>query len=587
MSYSFYLSLAIELCSVIKNLIYMKKRLLECVPNFSEGVDRQILDQIAEAVRSVEGVSLLNIDPGVATNRTVFTFIGEPEAVVEAAFLGVKKAQELIDMRGHKGEHPRIGSTDVLPLVPIEGVSMEEAVEYARGLAQRVGGELGIPVYCYEKAAFSEKRQNLADCRSGEYEGLSKKMSDKEWIPDFGPQQFNESVARSGATVIGARDFLLAVNFNLNTTSVRRANAIAFDVRERGRAKREGNPITGKKVVDSNCEVVMMPGTLKGTKAIGWYIAEYGIAQVSMNIVDMNATSLHEAFEEVSKKAAARGVKVTGTEIIGLLPLRAIIEAGKYYLNLQNRSLGVSESEIVKIAVRSMGLNDIAPFDPQEKIIEYLIADRAPKLVDKTCVEFAEETAAESPAPGGGSVAAYVGSLGAALSTMVANLSSHKAGWDDKWRYFSDEAVKSHSIMTELLQLVDEDTAAFNKIMEVFAMPKQTDAEKEVRRSALETATLYATEVPLKTIKTAYKIFDLAEKMIREGNPNSVTDAGVAVCAARAAIIGAMLNVKINAVGLKDREIADRLVGEADVISVSANKRERELIELVESIINK
>lgn len=564
----------------------MKRKLLECVPNFSEGCNKQILNQIADVVRSVSGVTLLNVDPGVATNRTVFTFIGEPEAVVEAAFLSVKTAQELIDMRFHKGEHPRIGATDVLPLVPVDGVTMDEAVEYARRLAKRVGEELNIPVYCYESAAYTLNRRNLAHCRSGEYEGLSKKLQDPNWKPDFGPSEFNQTVAKSGATIIGARDFLLAVNFNLNTTSTRRANAIAFDVREKGRAKREGNSITGKKIVDNIGEVVMIPGTLKGTKAIGWYIEEYGIAQVSMNITNINETSLHEAYEEVSKKAAERGVKVTGTEVVGLLPLKVLIDAGKYYLNLQHRSAAISESEIVKIAIVSMGLNDLTLFKPQEKIIEYLIADKTPKLVDKTCVEFAEETSSESPAPGGGSVSAYIGSLGAALTAMVANLSSHKAGWDDKWQLFADEALTSHNVMSELLYLVDEDTVSFNKIMDVFAMPKQSNEEKEVRKSALESATLYATEVPLNTIKTSFKIFALAEKMIYEGNQNSITDAAVAVLAARAAIFGAMLNVKINAAGLKDRAKAEELIFEADTISKLADKREKELITLVESKIS-
>ncbi len=557
------------------------KKLIECVPNFSEGRDMDVINRIVAAIGSVDGVSVLNVDPGAATNRTVVTFIGEPEAVTEAAFRGVAKAQELIDMRCHTGEHPRIGATDVLPLVPVSGVTMEEAAGLARGLAERVGNELGIPVYCYENAAYEEKRCNLASCRDGEYEGLEKKLADPSWRPDYGPSEYNESVARSGASVIGARDFLLAVNFNLNTTSTRRANAIAFDVREKGRPKREGGSPVGKKILDAEGNVVMLPGTLKGTKAIGWYIEEYGIAQVSMNIVDMNATPLHVAYEEVCRKAEARGVRVTGCEVVGLLPRKVLIDAGKYYLKLQKRSTGVSEEELVKIAVRSMSLSDLAPFKPEERVIEYLIADKSPKLVDMSCKAFAIETASESPAPGGGSVSAYMGALGAALATMVANLSSHKAGWDDRWEYFSDMADKGAAVMNELLSLVDEDTAAFNRIMDVFAMPKETDEEKQARREALERATLYATEVPLRTMKTAVRAFEVIEAMIKDGNPNSVSDAGVGALAVRAAVQGAFLNVKINATGLKDRETANGLVGEATIIAAEADKREEELLEMV------
>lgn len=556
-------------------------KLIECVPNFSEGRDMNIINAIVAAIGSAEGVTVLNVDPGAATNRTVVTFIGEPEAVAEGAFRGVAKAQELIDMRRHTGEHPRIGATDVLPLVPVAGVTMEEAAELARGLAERVGRELGIPVYCYENAAFEDKRRNLASCRAGEYEGLEKKLADPAWRPDYGPAEYTESVARSGASVIGARDFLLAVNFNLNTTSTRRANAIAFDVREKGRPKREGGSPVGKKILDAEGNVVMIPGTLKGTKAIGWYIEEYGIAQVSMNIVDMNATPLHIAYEEVCRKAEARGVRVTGCEVVGLLPRKVLLDAGRYYLKLQRRSTGVSEEELVKIAVRSMSLSDLAPFKPEERVIEYLIADKSPKLVDMTCKAFAVETASESPAPGGGSVSAYMGALGAALATMVANLSSHKAGWDDRWEYFSDMADKGAAVMAELLALVDEDTAAFNRIMDVFAMPKETDEEKRARREALERATLYATEVPLRTMKTAVRAFEVIEAMIREGNPNSVSDAGVGALAVRAAVQGAFLNVKINASGLKDREKAGDLVGEATILAAEADEREEALLEMV------
>lgn len=565
----------------------MKKRLVECVPNFSEGRDMNVIEQITSEIKSVEGVSLLNVDPGVATNRTVVTFIGEPEVVCEAAFRAIRKAQELIDMRQHHGEHPRMGATDVCPLVPVANITMEETVAYARQLAKRVGEELAIPVYCYEAAASTPERRNLAVVRAGEYEGLAKKLEDPNMQPDFGPADFNESVARSGASVIGARDFLLAVNYNLNTTSTRRANAIAFDVREKGRVKREGNPITGKKVLDENGHEVYIPGTLKGTKAIGWFIKEYGIAQVSMNITDMYTTPLHVAFEEVCAKAAARGVRVTGTEIVGLVPKKVLIDAGKYFLAKQNRSAGIAESEIVKIAVKSLGLDDLAPFNAEEKVIEYLIADKSPKLVDKTCEGFAEETASESPAPGGGSVSAYMGSLGAALGTMVANLSAHKPGWDDRWEYFAKYAEEGHAIMEELIHLVDEDTAAFNEIMAVFGMPKSTPEEKAARAAAMEKATLYATEVPLRTMRCAFKAFDVLAAMVENGNPNSVSDAGVGALAVRAAVLGAMLNVKINAAGLKDREAADRLVGEANEIAAKAKALEAELMEKVEKIIAK
>lgn len=554
------------------------ERLIECVPNFSEGRDMSVIDGIVNAISSVEGVKVLNVDPGAATNRTVVTFTGSPEAVCEAAFRGVKKAQQTIDMRHHHGEHPRIGATDVLPLIPLAGITMEETAVLARQLGERVGRELGIPVYCYENAAATDERRNLADCRAGEYEGLEKKLADLRWKPDYGPCEYNGSVARSGATVIGARDFLLAVNFNLNTTSTRRANAIAFDVREKGRPKREGGSPVGKKILDAEGNPVMLPGTLKGTKAIGWYIAEYGIAQVSMNIVDMNATPLHVAYEEVCRKAEARGVKVTGCEVVGLLPRKVLIEAGRYYLQKQKRSVGISEEEIVKIAVRSMSLNDLAPFNPREKVIEYLIADKSPKLIELSCKDFAYNTASESPAPGGGSVSAYMGSLGAALGTMVANLSSHKAGWDDRWEYFSNIADKGHKLADELLALVDEDTDAFNKIMDVFAMPKDTEQEKQARRQALESATLHATHVPYRTMSKAAECFDVLEAMIDNGNPNSISDAGVGVLAVGAAIQGALLNVRINAAGLKDRECASKLVGEAVLLGLESEKRKEALL---------
>lgn len=561
------------------------KKLIECVPNFSEGRDMAVIDQITAEIKAVNGVSLLDVDPGYATNRTVVTFIGEPDEVCEAAFRAIRKAKELIDMRHHHGAHPRIGATDVCPLVPVSGVTMEETVAYARRLAERVGQELAIPVYCYESAAFTPERKNLAVVREGEYEGLANKLACPETQPDFGPSDFNEETARSGATIIGARDFLLAVNFNLNTTSTRRANAIAFDVREKGRVKREGNPITGKKVLDAAGNEVYIPGTLKGTKAIGWYIKEYGIAQVSMNITDINVTPLHVAFEEVCAKATARGVRVTGTEIVGLVPKRVLIDAGKYFLKKQHRSDGIAESEVIKIAVKSLGLDDLAPFNADEKVIESLIADKRPRLVDMTCEAFAEETASESPAPGGGSVSAYMGALGSALGTMVANLSAHKPGWDDRWEFFAEYAEKGHAVMDELLALVDEDTAAFNAIMEVFAMPKSTPEEKAARSAALQKATLNAAEIPLKTMRCAFKAFEVLDAMAEHGNPNSISDVGVGVLAVRAAMLGAMLNVKINSAGLKDREAAGRLIAEADELASRANVNETVLLEKIEKVI--
>lgn len=564
----------------------MSKRIIECVPNFSEGRDREIISQITEAITSAADVSLLDVDPGEATNRTVVTFAGSPEAVVEAAFAGVKRAAELIDMRNHKGAHPRMGATDVLPLIPVSGVTLEECAQMARELGKRIAEELNIPVYCYEAAAFTPERKNLAVCREGEYEGLSKRFACSSTAPDFGARAFDDSVAKTGATAVGARDFLIAVNFNLNTTSTRRANAIAFDVREKGRPLREGNPIVGKVVKDENGEPVMLPGTLKATKAIGWFIDEYGIAQVSMNITDIATTPLHVAFDEVCRKADARGVRVTGTEIVGLVPKRAIIEAGKYFLRKQHRSVGIAEEEIIRIAVKSMGLDELKPFKPEEKIIEYMLEKRSnSRLVDMTCRDFALETASESPAPGGGSISAYMGALGAALGAMVANLSSHKAGWDERWEEFSDYAERGQELLRELLALVDEDTEAFNRIMAVFAMPKATDEEKAARSAALQSATLYATQVPLKTMKVSFKVFEIVRAMAEIGNPNSVSDAGVGALAARSAVLGAQLNVKINAAGLKDRQAAEALIAEADSIAAQAVEAEREVLEIVNSKI--
>lgn len=566
------------------------ERIIECVPNFSEGRDMEVIGRIVGAMEKSGGVKILNVDPGEATNRTVVTFTGSPEAVVEAAFQGVKCAGELIDMRHHHGAHPRSGATDVLPLIPISGITLEECAELARKLAERIFCELEIPCYCYEAAAFRPERKNLAVCRAGEYEALPEKMADPSKAPDFGPGSYTEKAARSGAVNVGARDFLIAVNFNLNTTSTRRANAVAFDVREKGRPKREGNPITGKVVKDADGKTVMIPGTLKGCKAIGWYIDEYGIAQVSMNITDINATPLHAAFDEVCRAAAARGLRVTGTEIVGLVPKRVLTDAGKYFLEKQQRSTGIAEEEIMKIAVKSMGLDDLKPFDPKEKVIEYMMQDEkeaaaAERLVRMSCRDFAYETASESPAPGGGSISAYMGALGAALGTMVANLSAHKPGWDDRWKEFSGWAEQGQEVLGRLLSLVDEDTAAFNRIMAAFGMPKGTEEETAARDAAIEEATLYATQVPLRTMQEAAKVFPIVRAMAETGNPNSVSDAGVGALAARAAVLGAQLNVAINAAGLKDRETADRLVSEAESIAAHAIREEAEILTIARSKI--
>lgn len=566
-------------------------RIIECVPNYSEGRNKEIIDQIVAAVadtkvvteRGEESVKVLDVDPGEATNRTVVTFVGSPEAVLEAAFQGEKKAAELIDMRHHHGAHPRSGATDVLPLVPVAGITLEECGELARGLAKRIYNELGIPCYCYEAAAYKPERKNLAVCRAGEYEALPEKVIDPERKPDFGPEAYTETVAKAGASNVGARDFLIAVNFNLNTTSTRRAMAVAFDVREKGRPAREGGSLTGKIIKDEAGKTVWIPGTLKGCKAIGWFIEEYGIAQVSMNITDMNVTPLHVAFEEVCRAAAARGLRVTGTEIVGLVPKRVLVDAGKFYLEKQQRSLGVPEEELIKIAIKSLGLNDLKPFNPKEKVIEYLMTDeevqaRKERLVRMSVKGFARETASESAAPGGGSVSAYMGALAAALGTMVANLSAHKRGWDDRWKEFSDWAERGQDVMERLLRLVDEDTEAFAKIMDVFSMPKGTDEEKAARAEAMENATLYASRVPLKTMQTAMEAMPVALAMARIGNPASASDAGVGAIAALAAVRGAHLNVRINAAGLKDRALAAELTDEAARIEAEAVAAEAEVL---------
>ena len=563
-------------------------KIIECVPNFSEGLDKNVIDAIVAEIGKGGFVKVLDVDPGEATNRTVVTFVGEPDAVVEAALRGMKKAAELIDMRQHHGAHPRMGATDVCPLIPVSGISLEECAQLARKLAERAATELNIPCYCYEAAAFSPERKNLAVCRQGEYEGLPERMGKEDAGPDYGNRPFDDDAARTGWTAVGARDFLIAVNFNLNTTSTRRANAIAFDVREKGRPKREGGKPNGKPMKDADGNTIMIPGTLKATKAIGWFIDEYGIAQVSMNITDISTTPLHIAFDEVCRAAAARGLRVTGTEIVGLVPKRTLIDAGKHYLRMQQRSLGITEDEIIKIAVKSMGLDELKPFIRNEKIIEDMLAeDHGKKLVDLSCKAFADETASESPAPGGGSISAYMGALAAALGTMVANLSAHKAGWDDRWEEFSDCAEKGRAILNRLILLVDEDTEAFNRIMAVFAMPKNTPEEKAARSAALEAATLYATEVPLRTMKAAYDTFDLLRQMASQGNPASVSDAGVGALAARSAVLGAQLNVRINAAGLKDRDTADKILTEAAEIAASAIAREQEILAIVNHIIDK
>ena len=561
------------------------KQIVECVPNFSEGRDMNVIRQITDEIEGVKGVKLLDVDPGEATNRTVVTFVGEPADVVEAAFRAVQKAGQLIDMRQHHGAHPRIGATDVLPIVPVSGITLEKCAEISRQLAKRIANELNIPCYCYEAAAFTPERQNLAICRKGEYEGIAERINDDAEAPDFGRRPFDEQVARTGCTVVGARDFLIAVNFNLNTTSTRRANAIAFDVREKGRPMREGNPIVGKKLLNADGTPIMKPGTLKCTKAIGWYIDEYGIAQVSMNITNINVTPLHKAFDEVCRCAQNRGVRVTGTEIVGLVPERTLLEAGRYFLAKQQRSAGIPKRDILNIAIKSFGLSDLKEFKPEEKIIEYVMAEGEEKqrlLVDLTVKGFAEETSRESPAPGGGSVSAYMGALGASLATMVANLSSHKPGWDDQWSEFAAVAEEGMALQERLLHLVDEDTEAFNRIMSAFGMPKNTPEEKAARSEAIQTATLFAAEVPLETMKASFEVFAVCRKMVERGNPNSVSDAGVGALAARAAVLGAGMNVKINAGSLKNREQAEALIAQANELIAKANSEEAEITKMVE-----
>lgn len=553
-------------------------QLIECVPNFSEGNDLQIINQITAEIEKTEGVKLLNVDPGKATNRTVVTFVGNPNAVIEAAFKAIKKAGELIDMSKHKGEHPRMGATDVCPLIPISNISMEETAKYAQMLAKKVGKELNLPVYLYEEAQPNKERHNLSVIRAGEYEGFFKKIKLAEWQPDFGPNEFDP---KRGATVIGARDFLVAYNVNLNTTSTRRANSIAFDVREAGRVKREGDPITGKIVTDAAGNPVSIPGSLKAVKAIGWFIEEYGIAQISMNLTNINITPVHIAFDEVCKKANERGIRVTGSEIVGLIPLKAMLDAGKYFLEKQQRSTGVSEKELIKIAIKSMGLDELSDFNPQERIIEYILQEpSASKLVSMTLSDFADETASESPAPGGGSISAYVGALGVSLGAMVANLSSHKKGWDAQWKYFGDWALQGQELKKEMLRLVDEDTVAFNKIMEAFALPKGSEEEKKIRTASIQDATKYAILTPFKVMEIAFQSMNLMKEMVEKGNPNSVTDAAVGALCARTAVIGAFMNVRINAPGLNDKDFVNKIIAEGKAIENRAIALEAEIINI-------
>lgn len=560
------------------------RKLIECVPNISEGRDSNKIKEISRVVETVEGVKLLDVDPGKATNRTVITFVGEPENVIEAAYRLIAKAQELIDMSTHHGEHPRFGATDVCPLVPIANISMEETAEWAHKLAKRVGSGLNIPVYCYENAATEPKRKNLASCRSGEYEGLPQKLTNPEWKPDYGPAEFNASVKKSGAIAISARDFLVAYNINLNTTSTRRASAIAFDIREAGRIKTENDKPGGKKVLDENGEPVRIPGKLKAVKGIGWYIEEYGIAQISYNLTNISITSVHEAFDETCKAATARGLRVTGSELVGLIPKQAMLDAADYFLTKQQRSLGIDEREKIKIAVKSLGLDDLKPFNPDKSVIEYVMAQDEPKgLVDMTLTEFANETASESPAPGGGSIAAYVGALGISLGTMVANLSSHKRGWDDKWEEYSNWAQKGQQYKNELMHLVDEDTNAFNRIMSAWGLPKGTDEEKAARTQAIQDATKYAIETPFRVMEVACESMEVMKAMATSGLQASVTDAGVGALCARTAVIGAFMNVKINTAGLDDKVFAEDLLSRGSAIQDKAEALEKEIRALLEA----
>ena len=564
------------------------KQLIECVPNISEGNDTKKINEIVNIVETVDGVSLLNVDPGKATNRTVITFVGEPKNVIKAAFLLIKKAKELIDMSKHSGEHPRMGATDVCPLVPISNISMDEVTKYARELAKRVGSELEIPVYCYENAAFKNERKNLANCRSGEYEGLKKKFEDKNWKPDFGPSVFDDTVKKSGATAISARDFLVAYNVNLNTTSTRKANAVAFDIREAGRIKREGNKITGKVINDKNGNPLRTPGLFKSVKGIGWFIDEYGIAQISYNLTDINISPLHEVFDKTCQQATKRGLRVTGSELVGLVPKSVLVDAGKFFLKKQKRSLGISEKEIIKIAVKSLGLDELTPFNVNERVIEYMIEEKNnQKLIDMNLEKFAFETASESPAPGGGSISAYCGAMGAALATMVANLSANKRGWDDRWEEFSSWAEKGISYQKELLELVDEDTKAFNQIINAFKLPKENESDIKKRNDAIQNATKNAILTPYRVMQVALDSMSVIKKMAEIGNPNSITDACVAALCARTAVRGAFLNVQINCLDYNDKSFVDDINKKGENILEKAFKLENKIISITEKIMKK
>ena len=558
------------------------KQLIECVPNFSEGRDMSIIKQITDEIEKIDGVKLLDVDPGKATNRTVVTFVGEPKPVIEAAFQAIKKASELIDMSKHKGEHPRMGATDVCPLIPISNITLDETAEYARQLGERAGAELAIPFYLYEHAAVKKERQNLATVRSGEYEGLADKLADPKWKPDFGPAKFN---AKAGATAIGARDFLIAYNVNLNTTSVKRANSVAFDIREKGRIKREGDPINGKIVLDKKGEPTRTKGKCKSVKAIGWFIEEYGLAQISMNITNINHTSLHKAFEECRNSANKRGMRVTGSELVGLVPKKVMIAAGKYFLSQQNLSTGASDTAIIDCAVKSLGLNDLGHFDPKKKIIEYLLEEDSKKLVDMSLTAFADETASDSPAPGGGSISAYIGALGVALGTMVANLSAGKRGWEDQLDFFSMQAESGQVLKDKMLHLVDEDTAAFNKIIDAVRMPKATDSEKKARSKAMDEATKYAINIPMEIMRTALASYDFLKTMAQKGNPNSVSDAGVGALACRTAVHGAYLNVKINCADFQDEKFVTKTLKEANKMLANSDRNCENIIKIVDKII--
>ena len=557
------------------------KKLIECVPNISEGRDMAVINSISDVVEKIDDVRLLNVDPGKATNRTVITFIGEPEAVLEAAFELIKKSKELIDMSNHLGEHPRMGAVDVCPLIPISNISMEETVVYAHKLAKRVGLELGIPVYCYENAAKKKDRVNLADCRSGEYEGLEKKISSKNWKPDYGPNKFNTSVKKSGATAIAARDFLIAYNINLNTTSTRRANAIAFDLREAGRIKREGGKLNGKVLKDKKGNILRQPGYFKNLKGIGWYIEEYGIAQISYNLTNINTTPLHEVFDKTCERAEVRGLRVTGSELIGLVPKKVLIDAGKYFLVKQKRSLAIPEKDIIHIAVKSLGLDELSKFNPNERIIEYLIEANNNPLAKMTIEDFANETSSESPAPGGGSIAAYCGVLGSALATMVANLSAHKRGWDERWEFFSKWGEKGIMYQNKLLELVDKDTHAFNQIMNAYALPKDNKNQIALRNKEIQNATKNAINVPFEIMKTSFESIEVIMMMAEEGNPNSISDAGVAMYCARAAIMGAFLNVKINCKDLDDKKYVKKILSSCKKLIDQTDVLEKNVIDIV------